>query len=111
MKQINIKNYKGMEFKGMWNEKFYASQADDKTLIRIYVNNQAVHITQEQKEELIKSISGDKIHQDNCRLGVIKSEFTKLDYDAQVALINYLIDTTIDCKLREAYYNKLENIK
>ena len=33
MKKISVKNFKGEEFEGMWNEKTYSSKTEDLTFI------------------------------------------------------------------------------
>ena len=90
MKKIKIKNFKGNEYEGIWNEKFYDSIISDrKELIRIYIDNKAIHITEEEKENLVNSIYQDKVEQDNARIKIIKENFEKLDLEAQKALIDY----------------------
>ena len=51
MKTVKVLNFKGNVYEGTWNEKIYESKNENKDLARIYVNNEAIHIT---KEELAK---------------------------------------------------------
>lgn len=94
MKRIKVKNWKGNEYEGEWNEKFYEAQVEgDKTgIYRIYINNERIHITEEEKEKIIKEIAGNKIEEDNQRIRIIKEEFRKLDKKAKELLIEYLQD-------------------
>ena len=60
MKNITVKNYQGKEFSGNWNGKVYSSKIDGRSdLIRIYVNNEAVHITEEEHAKISESITDD----------------------------------------------------
>lgn len=53
MKNIEVTNFKGTTFEGAWNEKTYASNiADRPDLYRIYVNDHAIHITEEEYNRL-----------------------------------------------------------
>ena len=90
MKKISVKNWQGKEVNGEWNEKFYDSQLDDKTLIRIYVDNKRWHITKEEQEKLIKESSSNKIDEDNYRIGIIIENFMKLDIKAREMLLEHL---------------------
>lgn len=90
---VKINNYKGNEFEGDWNEKFYESNLDDKTLFRVYINNRPYHITKEEKERILEKISTNKIDMDNYRIGIIKEEFSKLDKKAKELLLQYLSET------------------
>ena len=41
MKKISVKNFKGEEFEGMWNEKTYSSKIDGRPdLYRIYLDGE-----------------------------------------------------------------------
>lgn len=54
MKNIKTIDYKENGFEGMWNEKTYASTIPDKPeLIRIYIDNKMVHITDEAYHKLL----------------------------------------------------------
>lgn len=54
MKNIEVTNFKGTTFEGAWNEKTYASNiADRPDLYRIYVNDHAIHITEEEYNRLV----------------------------------------------------------
>lgn len=92
MKNIKVTNWKGLEVCGEWNEKFYEPQvAGDSTgIYRIYINNERVHITKEEKERLLQDSNSSKIEQDNARIGIIKEEFSKLDDNAKKLLLEYL---------------------
>lgn len=90
MKDVKITNWQGKEIKGKWNEKFYDSQLEDKTLVRIYIDNQRWHITKEEQERLIKEISQNKIDEDNYRIGIIIENFMQLDNEAREMLIDHL---------------------
>ncbi len=91
MKRIKVTNWKGKEVEGVWNEKFYSAQVEDNPegLYRIYIDNERVHITEEEKERLINEASSSKIEEDNKRISLIKREFEKLDKEAQKAVAEY----------------------
>ena len=45
MKKISVKNFKGEEFEGMWNEKTYSSKIDGRPdLYRIYLDGESIHV-------------------------------------------------------------------
>ena len=53
MKNINVVNYKGTQYSGAWNGKDYSSKIDGHNeLHRIYVDNDPVHITDEELKKL-----------------------------------------------------------
>lgn len=53
MKNINVVNYKGTQYSGAWNGKAYSSKIDDHDeLHRIYIDNNPVHITDEELKKL-----------------------------------------------------------
>lgn len=91
MKRIKVTNWKGKEFEGIWNEKFYSAQIEGNSegLYRIYIDNEIVHITEEEKERLINETSSSKIEEANKRISLIKREFEKLDKEAQKAVAEY----------------------
>ena len=92
MVKVKVTNWKNQIVEGEWNEKFYEPQVegDSTGIFRIYIDNERVHITEEEKERLIKQISLNKIDEDNRRISIIKSEFEKLDKEAQKKLLDYL---------------------
>lgn len=89
---IKVKNLKGQEIEGEWNEKFYAPQIEGNSegIYRIYIDNNRVHINEKEKERIIKEQAEDKIKEDNRRISLILSEFKKLDEQAKKHLIAYL---------------------
>lgn len=91
MKRIKVTTWKGKEIEGVWNEKFYSAQVEGNSeeLYRIYIDNERVHITEEEKERLINESSTSKIEEDNKRISLIKREFEKLDKEAQKAVAEY----------------------
>lgn len=57
MKNITVKNFKGNEYTGEWNEKAYSSKiAGREDLLRIYIDNQATHITKEEYKKISDNI-------------------------------------------------------
>ena len=51
MKKISVKNFKGEEFEGMWNEKTYSSKIDGRPdLYRIYLDGESIHDSLRRKE-------------------------------------------------------------
>jgi len=57
MKNITVKNFQGNEYTGKWNEKVYSSKiAGREDLLRIYVDNQAMHITKEEYKKISDNI-------------------------------------------------------
>ena len=60
MKNITVKNFKGTEFSGLWNEKVYSSKINDRSdLVRIYLNGETVHITVEEHNKISESAASD----------------------------------------------------
>lgn len=62
MKNIEVTNFKGNKYEGSWNEKTYSSNiADHPDLYRIYVNDQAIHITEKEYNRLIAGNLSEKM--------------------------------------------------
>ena len=54
MKNIEVTNFKGNKYQGSWNEKTYKSCVSDRPdLYRIYVDEQSIHITEEEYYRLV----------------------------------------------------------
>lgn len=54
MKNIEVTNFKGNKYQGPWNEKTYKSCVSDRPdLYRIYVDEQPIHITEEEYSRLV----------------------------------------------------------
>ena len=91
MKNISVRNYKGTEFEGAWNEKTYSSKIDGRPdLYRIYVDNESVHI---EKEELAKIVDDIKTEEkkrkerDNAaKLEKIEAMLGELSYENKIRL-------------------------
>lgn len=61
MKNITIKNWKGDTYSGLWNGKTYSSKVEGHDeLIRIYVDNEPIHVTQEAISDLGANIEKDR---------------------------------------------------
>lgn len=59
MRDIKVTNWNGDEFQGKWNEKCYKSQIQDRPeLVRIYIDNKRLHLTQEE----YMRINEEKLH-------------------------------------------------
>ena len=53
MKNINVVNYKGTQYSESWNGKAYSSKVEGREdLHRIYVDNDPIHITNEELKRL-----------------------------------------------------------
>lgn len=69
MKNIEVTNFKGNKYQGSWNEKTYKSCVSDRPdLYRIYVDEQPIHITEEEyyclvtgNEEVKKRMLNEKM--------------------------------------------------
>lgn len=62
MKNIEVTNFKGNKYEGSWNEKTYSSNiADRPDLYRIYVNDQAIHITEKEYNRLFANNLSEKM--------------------------------------------------
>lgn len=62
MKNIEVTNFKGNKYEGSWNEKTYSSNiAGHPDLYRIYVNDQAIHITEKEYNRLIAGNLSEKM--------------------------------------------------
>ena len=58
MKKISVKNFKGEEFEGMWNEKTYSSKIDGRPdLYRIYLDGESIHVEKKALEKIVVDIS------------------------------------------------------
>lgn len=92
MVNVKVTSWKGKEYTGAWNEKFYNSEIEGNPAgyWRIYIDNEKVHISDDEKEKLLKQISNSKIEEDNNRIRIIKEEFEKLDEQAKKLLVSYL---------------------
>lgn len=54
MKNIEVTDYTGVKYEGAWNEKTYKSTVSDRPeLYRIYVNEQLIHVTEEEYQRMI----------------------------------------------------------
>lgn len=54
MKNIEVTNFNGKKYKGSWNEKTYKSNVSNRPdLYRIYVDEQPIHITEEEYSRLV----------------------------------------------------------
>lgn len=54
MKNIEVTDYTGVKYEGKWNEKTYKSTVSDRPeLYRIYVNEQLIHVTEEEYQRMI----------------------------------------------------------
>ena len=54
MKNIEVTDYTGVKYEGKWNEKTYKSTVSDRPeLYRIYVNEQLIHVTEEEYQHMI----------------------------------------------------------
>lgn len=54
MKNIEVTDYTGVKYEGKWNEKTYKSTVPDRPeLYRIYVNEQLIHVTEEEYQRMI----------------------------------------------------------
>lgn len=56
IKNLKVTNFKGNEFVGDWNEKIYESKNENKELVRIYINNEPIHITKEELERISNNV-------------------------------------------------------
>lgn len=92
MVNVKVTNWKGNEYTGQWNEKFYNPEIEGipAGCWRIYIDNERIHISNEEKERLLKQVSSCKIEEDNNRIRIIKEEFEKLDEQAKKLLVSYL---------------------
>lgn len=83
--QIEIKNYKGSDYKGYWNEKTYSSKiVDNPSLLRIYVDDVQIHVTQ---EELDKAVGDSKISIQRKRIDNI---YKRLDQNGKIYLFQMI---------------------
>lgn len=91
MKKISVKNYKGTEFEGAWNEKTYSSKIDGRPdLYRIYINNESVHIEKEELEKIVDDIKTEekkRKEKDNAaKLEKIEALLNELSYENKIRL-------------------------
>ena len=57
MKNISVVSFDGKNIDGLWNEKVYSCKIEGRNdLIRIYVNNKEVHITQDEFNRISDNI-------------------------------------------------------
>lgn len=61
MKDINITDYTGKKVTGRWNEKTYSCKIPGRDdLMRIYVDGEEVHISQEEYSNVLGNIEKEK---------------------------------------------------
>ena len=91
MKKISVKNYKGTEFEGEWNEKTYSSKIDGRPdLYRIYISNESVHIEKEELAKIVDDIKAEekkRKEKDNAaKLEKIEAMLGELSYENKIRL-------------------------
>ena len=69
-------DYKGNPFSGWWNEKTYSSK-EGEGLLRIYVDNEPLHITVEEKNRMIREV--DKEEREKARKRAIERSESEVE--------------------------------
>jgi len=81
MKKISVVNYKGTQYSGEWNGKSYSSKIEGRDeLHRIYIDNDPVHITD---EELKRLQSDDADRQARIAKNKVNDFFTWLEEQSE----------------------------
>lgn len=93
MVTITTTNYKGKKFSGKWNEKVYASQIDDRPeLKRIYIDNERIHITEEEYARLIGGEKKLKEEQRANKINDLEKEIKSLNIADRVRLALFALN-------------------
>lgn len=97
MKNITIKNWKGEEYSGEWNQKTYVSKIDSKNLVRIYVDGNEINVSKEAiaavKIDLSKIERLNRIEDVKLKIG----EFTSAkDEAAKFDILNFMLEILIE---------------
>lgn len=112
MKNITIKNYKGNEYAGEWNEKTYTSKIDSDNLVRIYVGGKEINVRKEDLKAVGKDMVKDE-REKRIRDAKIKfAEFTdENDVSAKFDIFKFMLDTLAGDWFLQEYEEYLSNNK
>ena len=78
MVTITTTNYKGKKFNGKWNEKVYASQIDDRPeLKRIYIDNERIHITEEEYAQMRQRIYRELLAEKDAIMEAVRRQLAE----------------------------------
>lgn len=102
MQEIKIVNYEGKEYTGIWNERTYTSKIACKPeLRRIYVNNEEIHITEEEYKKILGDSLAAKQLINVENKNHIKQCVDKLSVRDKLEILTYLMN---DKKINELCY-------
>lgn len=112
MRTIKVKNYRGNEYNGEWNEKIYSSKIQEyPELLRIYVNNNCIHITPEEYKR-ITNITSNEYEEKKIQDKIIsrREEIKTMSLKEKADLVRYLFlneSTTLSENLVDIIYRLL----
>lgn len=112
MKNITIKNWKGQEYSGEWNQKTYVSKIDSKNLVRIYVDGNEINVS----KEVIAAVEIDlsKIERLN-RIEDVKLKIEEFinskDEAAKFDILNFILETLIEDRFSQEFKDYIDGHK
>lgn len=119
IKNLKVTNFKGNEFIGDWNEKIYESKNENKELVRIYINNEPIHITKEELERISNNVeqaykaqAKQKSLNTKIRIKEMLEDLTEKD-SIEIAhniLIKLIENKKIDCRDKINLFSELNTI-
>jgi hypothetical protein len=92
MREITVKNFQGKEFTGKWNGKTYPSKIEGRPdLHRIYVDDMAIHITDEELERIVNEIQSAENKNEETTMQLIMKMFDGLTDENKRKIVNALM--------------------
>jgi hypothetical protein len=92
MREITVKNFQGKEFTGKWNGKTYPSKIEGRPeLHRIYIDDTAVHITDEELNRIVNEIQGAENKNEETTMQLIMKMFDGLTDENKRKIVNALM--------------------
>lgn len=93
MREITVKNFKGNEFSGMWNEKTYSSHiAEHPEYFRIYVSNEPIHIIPAELDRINGDVEKENFIRERKECENFISKFEKMDIKNKAYILLHIAD-------------------
>lgn len=101
MKKISVKNFKGEEFEGMWNEKTYTSKIDGRSdLYRIYLDGESIHVEKTELEKIVVDIKVEERRRKEEKEKILRNWKKSKHWSENLAM-----------KIRSNYFGNLPTIR